>query len=111
MEPAIAFTWTVDGGDQWFYHYHIITTTGAEAEEKEAVRREDLDAVVVEVRDENISVRVDSHVVRPSQLGGGAATTAELTLCFSLRSEDKDRAALSSQQSQHGKCPAVTVLV
>ena len=72
----------------------IYFTIGAEAEEKETVRRKDLDAVVVEVRDENVSVRVDSHVVRPRQLTGRPASTSKLALCFSLRSEDKHRAAL-----------------
>ena len=71
-----------------------IFTTGAEAKEKETVRCEDLDAVVVEVRDENVSMRVDSHVVRPRQLAGRPASTTKLALCFSLRSEDKHRAAL-----------------
>ena len=63
--------------------------------------------MVVEVRDENVSMRVDSHVVRPRQLGGRPASTTKLGLGFPLRSEDKHRAALSSQKSQHGKCPAV----
>ena len=45
-----------------------LLTIGPEVEEKETLCCEDLDAVVVEVRDENISVGVDSHVVRPRQL-------------------------------------------
>ena len=64
-------------------------TIGAEAEEKEPLWCEDLDAVVVEVRDENIAVRVDSHVMRPRQLGGRPASITKLGLGFPLRSEDK----------------------
>ena len=66
-----------------------VITIGAEAEEKETICCEDLDAVVVEVRDENITVRVDSDIVRPRQLGGRPASTTKLGLGFPLRSEDK----------------------
>ena len=75
-------------------YYTDVITIGAETEEKETICCEDLDAVVVEVRDENVSMRVDGHVVRTRQLAGRAASTAKLALCFSLRSEDKHRAAL-----------------
>ena len=74
----------------------ISLTIGPEVEEKETLCCEDLDAVVVEVRDDNISMRVDSHIVRARQLGGRAAPASKLPLCFPLRTEDKDRAALSS---------------
>ena len=72
----------------------ISLTIGPEVEEKETLCCEDLDAVVVEVRDENVSMRVDSHVVRARQLAGRPTSTTKLALCFSLRSEDKHRAAL-----------------
>ena len=79
----------------------MLLTICAKAEYESAILCEDLDVVVVEVGDDNISMRISCHIVGSRKLRAVSATRAKLgdDLAGSWM-EDEDRGALS--KSCHG---------
>ena len=79
----------------------MLLTICAKAEYESAILCKDLDVVVVEVGDDNISMRISCHIVGSRELRAVRATGAKLgdDLAGSWM-EDEDRGALS--KSCHG---------